>query len=258
MLLFVKQCTLGNKIRCAVALRLILEAFEGTWIELCYFPSHRVWLEVKVSVFRFSWGLACMRHVIMTLWVLSPGVPLCLSSSLLVYYVSEMRKEYSKMSWICSVFSSVGLRQPNHRVTQRIFDAFDQRVIDPHWKPDPSCWVISSVLERTQKYLTHRWVKYWIQISRWLKIADCVSVEELQLSHVYSSWNFAWMKKSQSETDTVRIKFRFSVHQLIDSSFWSRPKYLNNYRMDWSPQDDNQFGWLGLSKTWLMIKFLQN
>lgn len=163
MLLFVKQCTLsGIKIQCVVALSLILEAVEGN-------SSHRVRLDMKVVVVvsRFSW----VRHVIMTLWVwvqvaphfLSVCHPLCCHLS--KYYVPEVRKECNKMSWIWSVFwlwdwGSQANTTLSHRGSLMHFMHFNKlwsEGDDSHWELDPSCWVISSAVERTLKYLTHRW-----------------------------------------------------------------------------------------------------
>ena len=98
MFLRVKHCTLsGTKIQSVVAFSLILEAVEGVCTCMNWILLGRVRLDMKVVVVvsRFSRGLACMRHVIMTLWVWVQVAPhflpvshaLCCHSS--VYYVSK-------------------------------------------------------------------------------------------------------------------------------------------------------------------------
>lgn len=203
------------------------------WTLLC--PSHRVWSEVKVLVFRFrfrfSWGLACVHHVIMTLWVLSPGVPLCLSST-------EMRKEYSKMSWICSVFSSVGLRQPNLCFPTPSCHAEDlcciwsegdwfsletgSKLLSNFISAGKNTEIFDSQMSQILNSNFQMIKDCWLCFSRGAATISCLFIVELCSNE----------KKSIRNWHIVRIKFSFSVQQLIDSSLWSRTKYLNKYWMN--------------------------
>lgn len=165
------------------------------WFNISSFPRSTNWS--LLCLWRssgFIWRSACGRHVMtQCVWVQVAPIFLlvCHHSSLLSLFCPGNKEGIQQNELNPKRVSSARAEQPTHRrVSLRVCGACDQRVIDFHWKPDPSSWVISSVLERTEVFDSQ--IR---SVAGWLKIAECVQWSGCN-SHVYSSW---WLTVSEHE-----------------------------------------------------------
>ncbi len=157
------------------------------WFGLCDFSSQRVRLDMKVVVVvsRFSWGLTCMWHVNMTLWVCLLREAGVQKNELNLKCVLTVELQAAKLGFSNTILS--------HRGTLMHFNKLWSEDDDSHWKMEPSCWVISSALEKHRNIWVTDEICYcnWIQTSGWL---SGTTLHRLCLCNVDSLWHILMLK----------------------------------------------------------------